>query len=116
MIDGLGTDIIEIARIEAAMNRSPAFSKRLFTEAEASYCNARGRPAQHFAGRFAAKEAVIKHSGARFPGARSDPERRARQADLHPPWEGARDRRRPARAGEYLALRVLLHRGGRRHP
>ncbi|HHX41339.1 MAG TPA: holo-ACP synthase, partial [Armatimonadetes bacterium] len=67
MIDGLGTDIIEIARIEAAMNRSPAFSKRLFTEAEASYCNARGRPAQHFAGRFAAKEAVIKALGRAVP-------------------------------------------------
>ncbi|HOJ19977.1 MAG TPA: holo-ACP synthase [Armatimonadota bacterium] len=67
MIDGLGTDIIEIARIEAAMNRSPAFSKRLFTEAEVSYCSARGRPAQHFAGRFAAKEAVIKALGRAVP-------------------------------------------------
>jgi holo-[acyl-carrier protein] synthase len=67
MVEGLGTDIIEIARIEAAMDRSRAFSQRLFTEAEAAYCSARGKPAQHFAGRFAAKEAVIKALGRAVP-------------------------------------------------
>lgn len=63
MVVGLGTDIVEIARIERAIRRSRRFMERIFTDAEIEYCQSRGRPYQHFAGRFAAKEAVIKALG-----------------------------------------------------
>lgn len=67
MIDGIGTDIIEIARIEAAIRRTPRFAQRIFTEAEQAYCASQARPSQHFAGRFAAKEAVMKALGQAVP-------------------------------------------------
>ena len=58
----LGVDLIEIARIERALRR-PGFRERVFTEAERAYCESRRNPAQHFAGRFAAKEAIGKALG-----------------------------------------------------
>lgn len=67
MVDGIGTDIVEIARVETAINRTRRFAERVFTEAEVAYCRSRGRPYQHFAGRFAAKEAVIKALGRSVP-------------------------------------------------
>lgn len=62
MIDGIGIDIIEIARVAAAI-QSERFVARVFTEAERTECRARGCPEQRFAGRFAAKEAVAKALG-----------------------------------------------------
>ncbi len=45
--------------------RTPRFRERVFTEAERAYCDSRGVvPAQHYAARFAAKEAVFKALGA----------------------------------------------------
>ena len=67
MVDGIGTDIVEIGRVQAAIERTPAFVRRIYTEAEAAYCRSKGRPFQHFAGRFAAKEAVIKALGRGVP-------------------------------------------------
>ena len=58
----VGVDIIEIERIERALER-PGFSERCFTEAEREYCDSRSRPAQSYAGRFAGKEAVGKALG-----------------------------------------------------
>ena len=58
----VGVDIIEIERIERALER-PAFRERCFTEAERAYCDSRARPAQSYAGRFAGKEAVGKALG-----------------------------------------------------
>jgi holo-[acyl-carrier protein] synthase len=58
--DGVGIDLLEIARLERALRRRPRLAERLFTEAELEYANARRRPARHLAARFAAKEAVIK--------------------------------------------------------
>ena len=58
----IGVDLIEIARIERAMQR-PGFRERVFTEAERTYCESRRNPAQHYAGRFAGKEAVGKALG-----------------------------------------------------
>jgi holo-[acyl-carrier protein] synthase len=56
-----GIDIVEIARLEASMARHPErFGRRVFTDAERAYCEGRAKPAIHFAGRFAAKEAVLK--------------------------------------------------------
>jgi holo-[acyl-carrier protein] synthase len=60
---GVGIDLIEIDRIAAALERRPRFAERCFTEREAAYCASRAFPAQHFAARFAAKEAVGKALG-----------------------------------------------------
>lgn len=63
MIVGVGVDLIEIERIAAALAKRPRFAERCFTEAEAAYCLSRAFPPQHFAARFAAKEAVGKALG-----------------------------------------------------
>lgn len=63
MIVGVGVDVIEIERIVRALQRRPRFAERCFTEAEAAYCLSRAFPPQHFAARFAAKEAVGKALG-----------------------------------------------------
>ena len=57
-----GTDIIEIERVkEAIVNMKNSFIKRIFTEEEIKYCEARGKQKyQHYAARFASKEAVFK--------------------------------------------------------
>ena len=64
MIRGIGIDIIEIERIERALARHPErMKKRLYTEAEREYCEARANPMLHYAARFAAKEAFSKAVG-----------------------------------------------------
>jgi holo-[acyl-carrier protein] synthase len=60
---GIGIDVIEIERIERALERRPRLRERLFTSAELAYADARSRPGRHLAARFAAKEAVIKALG-----------------------------------------------------
>ena len=62
-IVGLGVDICEIARMERAISRHPTFRDRVFTPEEIAYCDSKARPAESFAGRFAAREAVIKALG-----------------------------------------------------
>jgi holo-[acyl-carrier protein] synthase len=63
-IQGVGTDIIEIERIKGAIVRhGNHFLDRLFTEREKIYCMRYRDFAPHFAGRFAAKEAVLKALG-----------------------------------------------------
>ncbi|MGH2957049.1 MAG: holo-ACP synthase, partial [Solirubrobacterales bacterium] len=57
---GVGIDLIEIERVERALERRPRLAERLFTRAELDYARARARPGRHLAARFAAKEAVIK--------------------------------------------------------
>ena len=59
----VGTDLIEIARIRRSLERYERFRERCFTEAERAYCEARGNPAESYAGRFAGKEAVGKALG-----------------------------------------------------
>jgi len=59
----VGVDLIEIERIRRALERYPGFRERCFTEAERAYCDSRKNPAQHYAGRFAGKEAVGKALG-----------------------------------------------------
>lgn len=58
----IGVDLIEIERIARALQR-PGFRERVFTEDERAYCDSRPRPAQHYAARFAGKEAVGKALG-----------------------------------------------------
>ena len=57
---GVGIDLLEIERLERALDRRPRLAERLFTERERAYAAARGRPGQHLAARFCAKEAVAK--------------------------------------------------------
>jgi holo-[acyl-carrier protein] synthase len=59
----VGTDLIEIDRIRRSLDRYPGFRERCFTEAERAYCDSRPNPAQHYAARFAGKEAVGKALG-----------------------------------------------------
>jgi holo-[acyl-carrier protein] synthase len=59
----VGVDLIEIERIARALERYPTFRERCFTEAERAYCESRPNPAQHYAARFAGKEAVGKALG-----------------------------------------------------
>jgi holo-[acyl-carrier protein] synthase len=59
----VGVDLIEIARIQRALERYPGFRERCFTEAERAYCDSRPKPAESYAGRFAGKEAVGKALG-----------------------------------------------------
>ena len=56
-------DTIEVARFAAALERRPRLGERCFTPAEAAYCWSRAFPPQHFAARFAAKEAIGKALG-----------------------------------------------------
>jgi holo-[acyl-carrier protein] synthase len=56
-------DLIEIDRVQRALDRYPGFKDRCFTKAEQAYCDSRANPAQHYAARFAAKEAVGKALG-----------------------------------------------------
>jgi len=67
VIAGIGVDIVEIARLEAALRRTPELASRLFTEAERSALGERRAPAARavsLAGCFAAKEALAKVLGA----------------------------------------------------
>ena len=60
----VGVDLIEIERIRRALARhGEDFKERCFTEDERAYCDSKPNPAQHYAGRFAAKEAVGKALG-----------------------------------------------------
>ncbi|KAB2922248.1 MAG: holo-[acyl-carrier-protein] synthase [Bacteroidetes bacterium] len=61
MIIGIGVDIIEIARIQESIDSyGERFLQKLFTEGEIAYCSAKQFPTQHYAARFAAKEAFAK--------------------------------------------------------
>ena len=63
-IVGLGTDIIECLRIAKMIERhGEAFLHRVYTANEIGYCSARKSATQHYAGRWAAKEAVLKALG-----------------------------------------------------
>ncbi|HEY6053965.1 MAG TPA: holo-ACP synthase [Gaiellaceae bacterium] len=56
-------DLIEIERVRRALERHPGFRERCFTEAERAYCDSKANPPQHYAARFAGKEAVGKALG-----------------------------------------------------
>jgi holo-[acyl-carrier protein] synthase len=61
---GIGTDITEVLRIAQMIERhGELFVDRVYTPAEIEYCRARKMATQHFAGRWAAKEAVLKALG-----------------------------------------------------
>jgi holo-[acyl-carrier protein] synthase len=59
----VGVDLIEITRIRRTLERYPGFRERCFTDEERRYCESRPNPPQHYAARFAGKEAVGKALG-----------------------------------------------------
>jgi holo-[acyl-carrier protein] synthase len=63
MIYGIGTDIVEVDRIAAKMEKGTGFRDLVFTPQEKNYCEAQVNPFQHYAARFAAKEAFLKAMG-----------------------------------------------------
>jgi len=61
---GLGTDIIECSRISEMIHKhGELFLNRVFTQQEIAYCSSRKTSNQHYAGRWAAKEAALKALG-----------------------------------------------------
>ncbi|MCE5322785.1 holo-ACP synthase [bacterium] len=63
---GVGTDIVETARIREVLEREEAFARRVFTQAELDYSLPKQSKYLHLAARFAAKEAVAKALGRSF--------------------------------------------------
>ncbi len=60
---GVGVDIVEIDRFAESLRKRPRLAERCFTDAEQAYCSRKPFPPQHYAARFAAKEAVGKALG-----------------------------------------------------
>jgi holo-[acyl-carrier protein] synthase len=58
---GIGVDVVDVKRMKTAIEAwGPALVKKMFTETEVTYCKSKKKPHEHFAARFAAKEAVSK--------------------------------------------------------
>ena len=66
MIFGVGTDIIEVARMEKLAAKGMQYLETIFTEKERDYCETRARKSEHYAARYAAKEAFLKALGTGF--------------------------------------------------
>ena len=60
---GIGIDLVEVDRIRRLVNKYPKFIERFFAKEEIDYCNSKKNRLIHFAGKFTAKEAVIKSMG-----------------------------------------------------
>jgi holo-[acyl-carrier protein] synthase len=60
----IGADLCSVSRMRAALSRTPTLADRVFTREERAYCERRRDPAERYAARFAAKEAVLKAMGA----------------------------------------------------
>ena len=63
MVPGIGVDVVDVDRMKFALERTPRIRQRLFTEAEIAYCEKFRFAERHYAGRWAAKEAVTKALG-----------------------------------------------------
>ena len=64
MIHGIGTDIVSVSRIQEAWQKhGDNFLHKILTESEINYCLGKANTTQHLAGRFAAKEAILKALG-----------------------------------------------------
>ena len=59
----IGIDLLEVGRLERALERRPRLAERLFTDGELAHARSRHRPGRHLAARFAAKEAAVKALG-----------------------------------------------------
>ncbi len=61
MILGIGTDLLDVSRMEQELlKESAGLKEEVFTPSEIAYCDGKRYPARHFAARFAAKEALVK--------------------------------------------------------
>jgi holo-[acyl-carrier protein] synthase len=63
MIVGLGSDLLDVARVEQKLREDSNLVTSLFTPLEIAYCEGKHCPAEHYAARFAAKEALLKALG-----------------------------------------------------
>lgn len=63
VVPEVGVDVVDVDRMKFALERTPRIRKRLFTDAEISYCEKFRFAERHYAGRWAAKEAVTKALG-----------------------------------------------------
>jgi holo-[acyl-carrier protein] synthase len=68
LIAGIGTDIIEVERIQRLLQKDEAFKLKVFTEIEINYCESKKNKAESYASRFAAKEAMFKAMGTGWRG------------------------------------------------
>ncbi|OGL45183.1 MAG: holo-[acyl-carrier-protein] synthase [Candidatus Schekmanbacteria bacterium RBG_13_48_7] len=68
MIYGVGTDIIEVARVEQQIKNNEGFKEKIFTSKEIEYCETKKNRSQNYAARFAAKEAFFKAIGTGWRG------------------------------------------------
>jgi holo-[acyl-carrier protein] synthase len=66
MIIGIGIDLIEVGRVQKAIERNPRFVERVFTEREIQYSEGKKSRFEHLAARFAVKEAFFKAIGQRI--------------------------------------------------
>lgn len=60
---GIGTDLVEVARLEKSLARTATFAQKVFTAGERATCEKRANPGEAYAARFAAKEAFLKAVG-----------------------------------------------------
>ena len=63
MIMGIGIDIIEVDRVKEKISRNSGFRETVFSEKEMEYCESKTNKFEHYAARFAAKEAFLKAIG-----------------------------------------------------
>jgi holo-[acyl-carrier protein] synthase len=63
MIIGTGIDIIEVERVAEKISKENGFKERIFSSREITWCESKAEKAQHYAARFAAKEAFLKATG-----------------------------------------------------
>ncbi len=63
VVPGIGVDVVDVERMKFALERTPRLRQRLFTEKEITYCEKFRFAERHYAGRWAAKEAVTKALG-----------------------------------------------------
>ena len=63
VVPGIGVDVVDVERMKFALKRTPKIRQRLFTEDEIAYCEKFRFAERHYAGRWAAKEAVTKALG-----------------------------------------------------
>ena len=63
MISGIGLDVIEVERVQQKIEKEQGFRELVFAEEEISYCEPKEHKYEHYAARFAAKEALFKALG-----------------------------------------------------
>jgi holo-[acyl-carrier protein] synthase len=63
MIIGVGIDMIEVERVAGKVRKDNGFKEKVFSEAEINHCERMAISSQHYAARFAAKEAFLKAAG-----------------------------------------------------